>query len=1301
MSGDGTFAGTQFQSRVIAYVYVHILGQTRLAWLTATDDTPLGISAETGGPGDDARIDFGDRCSPLEVQVKYRLNGGEAFKEALADIARRTKHGRPTVALAVDSNSSRKVRVDLARDLEQLRSGRADGLTQETRNLLSVSDDFSAILKSLRISVLDLELDQGAHAKQAFQSLELLLEEKSQAGAAWRVLQSDAAELCRLRQKRTRRELIGILQAEGIKVRPLGAEEHRQLDVSRDLIEGYHSEAALAVLSRLDEAIKRRPGLPEPFVLYRLHNQQALAYLQLGNHERSYAIARKAVDIDPHRVQGLVTAANAALNLGDLTVATELVRLAIGVAPQEVDVWVLEIHVAFSRGIAPQSPPPSISESLSYRAAQAEVARMAGDWHRVEAIARALLQDGHRRYDVLNLLAAALLQTHEGRSDRTSGLMEIERLTTEVIDGNSNLAHPVLRWALSIRFNGRHLRGAEGASADLQRLREWNGDEPEVVHNSAVMKVNAGDLEGALAELQRPVVLENPGLLLLRAGTSLMCGRRDSARKDLEASEKLLAHEPRPAWLCSFAEVAVGLGEIDLAERTIASLAGQTSVTTGTLISRARIAAHRGAIDQAVQLFREAANSQPSSRRLTLVELGVLLRRKDRADEAVEVLSEAGGSELPTRDLREYVIALIQANRLEQAWKVLEKSADSSGGTPEWGVAMMVDIAVRAEEPELAIAQLEKLANRRGTRASEWRIEFARQLAEAGRDADAIRELRMVLAIEALSPPERMNAAQILAYLGDEDLALNEALRAFRESPHDAQFHRALIHISQMDRRPPVNVDEVAPETHVVLSGAGDKTIEYTIYSKQPVDRHRGEMLATDAQEAGLLGKKVGEYVVWRAGSFDEKRWVITKISSALQQVVADAWEHYEERFPGQPFVRAFQAPDGTSVGEWSPMLGAVEQNRKIEEEALALYRGRMFPLGWLAQRLHSDVATVMGKISSMPDRENRLLVEFSDAGSHSAATQAASDAPQIVLTRSALETAQRLGILDLLSGLRVLAPRTMLRELMSEVRENERKVANGTMSMGGGSTGLVFYRLEPGAKELVDRAQGRKEALEWCRTKAVVRGRPLQLLAKVGSQEDELREMVGTDSWDALELAIDADSPMWADDLGLRQIPIQGRKTKSFSTVGFLLSLVRRQQLSEDKCCQMFHSLILWRYSHVPISPKLLVAALNRYHELGRAAVAEVFDTVATMPNVSVAGRLLARTVRDWALAPVLTISLEAAARLGLEAASKKWPFKIVARQISEAAAAALALMPQALTIVQNACADFARTGPGVTPVI
>jgi len=74
MGGSATFSGTSHQAGVIAFVYAHMLAEARLDWLRPSDDTPLAVEAETGGAGDDLRIEFG-RAQSVEVQAKHGLKG--------------------------------------------------------------------------------------------------------------------------------------------------------------------------------------------------------------------------------------------------------------------------------------------------------------------------------------------------------------------------------------------------------------------------------------------------------------------------------------------------------------------------------------------------------------------------------------------------------------------------------------------------------------------------------------------------------------------------------------------------------------------------------------------------------------------------------------------------------------------------------------------------------------------------------------------------------------------------------------------------------------------------------------------------------------------------------------------------------------------------------------------------------------------------------------------------------------------------------------------------------------------------
>ena len=76
MGGDATFSGTTYQTRVLAYVEVHVLTQRPLRWLGPVDDTPQAVLGETGGPGDDVRVELGRRIPEFEVQAKHELTAG-------------------------------------------------------------------------------------------------------------------------------------------------------------------------------------------------------------------------------------------------------------------------------------------------------------------------------------------------------------------------------------------------------------------------------------------------------------------------------------------------------------------------------------------------------------------------------------------------------------------------------------------------------------------------------------------------------------------------------------------------------------------------------------------------------------------------------------------------------------------------------------------------------------------------------------------------------------------------------------------------------------------------------------------------------------------------------------------------------------------------------------------------------------------------------------------------------------------------------------------------------------------------
>src|SRR5687768_7950895 len=119
MGGTGVSSGAENQAAVAAYVAVRMLLDRPLNWAPPTDDVPVAIEGEVGGPGDDFRITFGNRRAPLEVQCKRTIVGRVALGAAVAEIAEKMSlvPKEHEFALVLGSGSSPDARDVFATDV--------------------------------------------------------------------------------------------------------------------------------------------------------------------------------------------------------------------------------------------------------------------------------------------------------------------------------------------------------------------------------------------------------------------------------------------------------------------------------------------------------------------------------------------------------------------------------------------------------------------------------------------------------------------------------------------------------------------------------------------------------------------------------------------------------------------------------------------------------------------------------------------------------------------------------------------------------------------------------------------------------------------------------------------------------------------------------------------------------------------------------------------------------------------------------------------------------------------------------
>jgi tetratricopeptide (TPR) repeat protein len=1273
----------------------------RLGWLSPADDTPLAVSGETDGPGDDALIEFGERHPALEVQAKHGLTAGAKLGEVIDRIRINSVPGDQTrIVLAVDRGSSRKIYNDFASDLERLRAGRRDGLKAEATHLLNKLEGDASILQRLFVVPIDIDRARDPEAKTALQLLSSVLDDREQAVAALGVLVTDAGDVCARRHRRTRKELVDLLDGAKIKVRPPAKDDrwHRQLDFCRQILDRndrHHAAVALTILTRL--AIELEREQVEARVRYRLAQQRAIALLQLDRYEDALQSARLALDVDATGSQALVIAAKAAVLVGKVEIAKDYVNRAVHAHPQDPMVWGAKAQIDATVGDPLPTPVAAITTSSHYRTVLAQIASGEGDWTRVLTLTAALLADGERVPEVLFLRANALLSMSASNDaiENYRRYDDAERLADELVKVCADDSHPLSHKGLILRASARRLLGrAEDADADLALARELATDDPDTIRHAAWAKIKGGDDDAALELLRHPIVEEEPVLLTMRA--ELLARRDDdaAARRDLSMALSNLEGEHYPDRIrFAIADVAFLLHDVDFVERVIAGFTPNAVSDTHYLVLQARLAFARGKVEDGVSLYRQAAEQSIELRADCLVELGLRLHKVGKLAEAVQVFDEAGPTKLPSGALRVYATALMQINDLVRAQALVDSLADK-GPLPDWALSLASNIAFRQEDADAAIKHLTALIQREQT-ANHPRIVLTRALLECGRSEDARPHLDALIAEPTLSPIERMEVAHLLHSAGRYDEALPLAFRAFRDAPQDPRLHRALVGITLKSEGLSKATLEVGPDTHVRLKGQDGQTRAHTIYATPPIDPLRGEMSLDDARAADLIGKKAGDIIVHHKGSWQEERWVVESVVPAMLHAAQDAMSHFAERFPQEPFfMQKFSIGDTNSVKAFAPFIASLHARKARVEQIFKLYQEQMLPLGAVAELLGGSIAGVMEETIAAPQKLGPLMVEWPNRERQEESRAAAFDAREVVLTRSALKTASELGLLErLASSYTLVAPRSLVDEIREEVLEAEQLVAKGKKVAVSADTGFQFHELEPDHPLLVEQLNTARMLLDWLRASARIDPRPLPTIGPFGSPEEQVREHIGSSSADAVALVQHLDTTMYADDLGLRRFFSKDTRGRTFSSVGLLRALAERGSLSREERDRHLLTLVTRHYTAVPPSRELLYEALRLMPELGHANVERVFALLGG-PGVipGDAARLVAQVIKLIVTAPIQIVSLERVVEFALEGMSTQWSALLCSRLVARAAADELILLPQQLQIVRQACADYAR---------
>ena len=244
--GPATASGINFQAAVTAMAGVHLINGSPLGWLDGlVNDTPVAVWAETGGPGDDIKLELRDK-STVEVQAKRGLQTGSKLWDSLMRLAHAIAEGKIDYGvLVVSPDTSKTIAYGLSRDVRRLADGRADNLGSVALTFCSKLEvaglQPQSICGRLRIQVVHgLDSDNASiSAAKAF--LSSLVSDQEDVNAAWNRLCQEAGAIMERRGRWEASDILRMFGAEGIKIADSGSPGAVLDHLKRWVIDTNHS----------------------------------------------------------------------------------------------------------------------------------------------------------------------------------------------------------------------------------------------------------------------------------------------------------------------------------------------------------------------------------------------------------------------------------------------------------------------------------------------------------------------------------------------------------------------------------------------------------------------------------------------------------------------------------------------------------------------------------------------------------------------------------------------------------------------------------------------------------------------------------------------------------------------------------------------------------------------------------------------------------------------------------------------------------------------------------------------------
>ncbi len=591
-------------------------------------------------------------------------------------------------------------------------------------------------------------------------------------------------------------------------------------------------------------------------------------------------------------------------------------------------------------------------------------------------------------------------------------------------------------------------------------------------------------------------------------------------------------------------------------------------------------------VDRAIDMMREAlAYADPPLRDHIGIDLAETLAVAGHHAEAVELFKPLVDPRTDSPVARRYLRSLYHAGLFADA---LRMARDLRRDDPVPGISE-VEAAVLEHLGDLQGAiEIFKGLGRKEPKVVSHRIRSATLSLLSGDEAQARENLGSILFEEIKDDPcALIRVAELRQSLHLDDV-LPLAYRARKLDPRNPRAHMAYAMLflqREEDDAALFDVDEIRVDCAVHLKASPEVDVVVILDDELPLGQQ--DIPSDDPRAKRLLGRRKGERIVWKEGTYERLTYEIVDVQSKYVHAAQESLASFSERFPDFPGIERIDVP----ADDISPILELADRRSDQAETIRRLYQTESMTLGLVAQSTGLPIIDIWAGFFG--DSTQGIIAASGRAEDTQLQRECLHEADGIVLDLTALLTLAHLEILHDAAGAfrRIVVSQTTVNAI-NEILLTRFQGLKPSMSIRREAGQYVREELtreqQEGARAFFEgiRAFLRDE----CEVVPVSGALPLSR-----DRYDELSGLIGPEALGSILLASELGLPLVADDLRLRALAATEWSVAGAWTQDLLAELKERKCLPEDRYNDSVLQLVVANFTFVAVSAEELVHQLAR----------------------------------------------------------------------------------------------------------